>query len=299
MVRKTEKAGKGKKAGVFTIPELRRSFEYIETYVDEKIKKKESKEKIVRDLRKEWSRIFLKPLDKQSADSFVTDRLVKHPRLRHRTVRRSGGAHALAGAPLDYTTRAGMYLAPESIPTSAGHLPLSSGGVSNFGSYVQYVDKGFWNPEPGQSYDPVQGQPPWPHVQAGMGSNEVHFPPTTIKGGMRRTKKHGGNAPWPSPGSAPQAPGQPPFPVPFGGLGSNKFKGGNRKNTRKMRRGGSFTGALLSQAFTRPVPSSVPPSILQDAQSGWYGKTPGASPDQIQRTPDYLLGSVYPKQVSV
>jgi hypothetical protein len=114
--------------------------------------------------------VFFKDLDKKSAESFVSDRLSKkHTR---RTLK--GGA-ALAGAPLDYITRQGIYLAPGQIPDINGHLPLSDGSISNYGSFVPYVDKGFWNPEPGHSYDPVPGQTRFPtSVPAGMGSNLVN-----------------------------------------------------------------------------------------------------------------------------
>ena len=180
MVRKTRRHGSNKKSkGIYSIPELRRSFEHIESYVNGKIAQKESKEKLVKDLRKEWSKVFFKDLDKKSAESFVSDRLNK----KHKRKTLKGGA-ALAGAPLDYTTRQGVYLAPGQIPTAAGHLPLSDGSLSNYGSFVPYVDKGFWNPEPGQSYDPVPGQTRFPtSVPVGMGSNLVQ------KGGKRQARK--------------------------------------------------------------------------------------------------------------
>ena len=188
MVRKTRKHGSHKKSkGIYSIPELRRSFEHIESYINGKISQKESKEKLVKDLRKEWSKVFFKDLDKKSADSFVSDRLSKKHKHTRRTLR--GGATALAGSPLDYTTRPGIYLAPGQIPDIRGHLPLSNGDTSSYGSFVPYVYKGFWNPEPGQSYDPVQGQTRFPtSVPAGMGSN-------LFKGGkrhIRKTRRRGG-----------------------------------------------------------------------------------------------------------
>jgi hypothetical protein len=259
MVRKTRKHRSEKKAkGVYSIPELRRSFEHIELYVNEKIALKESKEQLIKDLRKEWAKVFFKELDRKSAEAFVSDRLSKKHTSRHRTLRRRGGAGAqlantftpIAGAPNDYTTRAGIYLAPGQIPDKAGHLPLSDGSKSNFGSFVEYVSKGFWNPEPGQSYDPVPGQTRFPtSVPVGMGSNAVHF---SAKGGKR--------------------------------------------NSRKVRRNGG--AAFLSQVFSRPIPSSSPPGVLQDMQDMWHGKEVGPSPDQVQRMPQYQLGSVYPKPIT-
>ena len=131
----------------------------------------------------------------------MSDRLSK--KHKRRTIRGGAGAQLsntntpIAGAPNDYTTRQGIYLAPGQIPTSAGHLPLSDGSKSNFGSYVPYVDKGFWNPEPGRSYDPVPGQTRFPtSVPVGMGYNTVHF---ATKGGKRNTKRRvRGGGPIPS-----------------------------------------------------------------------------------------------------
>ncbi len=247
MVRKTRKhySHKSKKQqGIYSIPEIRRSFEYIEEFIDKKINDNESKQELVKLLRKEWSKVFLKDLDKKSAEVFIEDRFAnKHKRYRHKTLRRKGGASPITGSPLDYVTRQGLYLAPGQIPDQNGHLPLSNGAVSNYGNFIQYVDKGFWNPEIAQSYDSIQGQSKWPIVPAGMGSNLV--------------------------------------------------KGGGRK----LRRGGAV-GSLLSQAFTRPIPSSSPPSVLQDMQNMWYGKEVGPSPDQIQRQPSYQLGSLYPKPIT-
>jgi hypothetical protein len=263
MVRKTRRHHSEKKAkGIYSIPELRRSFEHIEEYVNEKIALKESKEKLVKDLRKEWSRVFFKDLDKKSAEAFVSDRLSKKHSPRRRTAKHRGGAGAqlantatpIAGAPLDYTTRAGIYLAPESIPTKAGHLPLSDGAKSNFGSYIPYVDKGFdvAIPERGQPLDQfgIPGQTRFPtSTPVGMGTNTVHF-----KGGKRRS--------------------------------------------RKARRGGALMGSTLSQAFNHPISASSPPGVLMDMQDMWYGKNVGPSPDQVQRGVNYQLGSTYPKPVT-
>ncbi len=268
MVRKTRRHQSSKKGkGVQSIPELRRSFEHIEEYINEKIALRESKEKLIKDLRSEWSRVFLKELDKKSADAFVSERLSKkHSASRHRTHRKHGGAGAqlantytpIAGAPLDYVTRQGIYLAPGQIPDKAGHLPLSDGAKSSFGSFIQYVDKGFGVgiPEVGRLLDQfgIPGQTRFPtSTPVGMGSNEVHF---SSKGGGKR-----------------------------------------RRTLRKAKRGGAM-GAMLSQAFTRPIPSSAPPGVLQDMQDMWHGKSVGPSPDQVQRGVDYKLGSVYPKPVT-
>jgi hypothetical protein len=200
MVRKTRKHSSSKhkkEKGIYSIPELRRSFDHIEHFVDEKLDAHESKEAIVKDLRKEWTRVFLKELDKKSAEAFVEARSMKRKSSKHRTIRRMGGA-ALSGAPVSFVpnqpTQQGLYLAPGQIPDKAGHLPLSDGGKSSFGSFVQYVSKGFWNPEPGQSYDPIIGQTRFPTTTPlGMGTNTVHFKTSGGKRKTRRIRRGGGN----------------------------------------------------------------------------------------------------------
>lgn len=262
MVRKTRKNTQHRKEkGVYSIPELRRSFEYIEKSVDDKIHRKDSREKISRDLRKEWRSIFMKDLDKKSAEAFIDDRM-KHTigqKGRRRTIRTRGGA-AIAGAPLDYMTRQGVYLAPGQIPDKAGHLPLTGDKPSDFGSYLRYVSKGFsvGVPEPGQSYDPVPGQTAWPQVPAGMGSNAVHF--AKQGGGSRRKIRRGG------------------------GLFGDKL---------------GAAAATIEQAFSRPFGASSPPGLGQNMQSMWYGSPVGPSPDQVQRQVNYQLGSMYPKAVNL
>ena len=260
MVRKTRKNTHHKKSKAATIPELRRSFEYIERIADLGLSRKESCDKVARDIRREWRKTFNKELDTKSAELFVRNRMEHGAKGHRRTTRRHmGGASPIAGAPLDYTTRQGVYLAPGQIPGSHGHLPLTGNKPSDFGHYIQYVSKGFGIgiPEVAQwNNDPVPGQPPWPHVPAGMGSNAVHF----------------------------------------------SAKGGKRNSRRKLRKGGGLlsdkmesASAMLSQAFR--APSSAPPSLVQDLQSKWNGTSVGPSPDQVQRSPHYQIGSMYPKPV--
>jgi len=263
MVRKTRKHGKPSLSGINSIPELRRSFEYIEGFVDKKLHH-ESKAQICKELRKEWRRVFMKDLNKASAEAFVEDRLTHSQSKGRRTIRYKGGAAApIAGAPLEYTTRPGEYLAPGQVP-QAGHLPLSQGGQANYGYFVKHIDAGFFNPTPGQTYDPVPGQASYPQPYAATGSNQV------MKGGKRVTR------------------------------GTRKVRKGSRKHGGGLLNGVmQSTGAFLNQAFTRPIYSSAPPTVLQDGQDGWHGKALGPPADQVQRSPSYLLGSTYPKAINV
>lgn len=196
MVRKTRKHSKSE---VHTIPQLRRLFEDIEEFVDSRIQKHEAKDTLSKELQKEWKRVFMKELDKKDADAFVEDRMKTKKILRH-TMKKKGGSQPiiggaltpLAGAPLDYSTRQGVYLAPNSIPMN-GQLLLQKG--AGYGSYVDYVNSGFWNPEDSSTYDPVPGQQPWPQPYDSTGSNAF-----SVKGGSRlkKSKKsrkvRGGNA---------------------------------------------------------------------------------------------------------
>ena len=172
MVRSTRK--KPKKSSIHSIPELRRSFEYIEKYVDDKIKSGKTKEQIIRSLKKEWERVFFKELDRKSAEAFVNDRnSYRQCSQKRRTLRKSGGM-----APIDYTTRPGIYVPPGQIPVNGQIPPLG-------GNFIDYISKGFWNPEPGQSYDPVPGQTRYnTSVPVGMGDNR-------ITGGSRKLRRGG------------------------------------------------------------------------------------------------------------
>jgi hypothetical protein len=177
MARKTRKHTKSTK-GIYSIPELRRAFEHVEQVIDEMIHNKESKENMISHIRKEWQKVFHKALDKSSADALITHRMESR-RTPHSM---KGGASALAGAPVDYVTRPGVYLDQGSIPGPDGGLTKTVGG--GYGSYVQYVDGGFRNPEIAKGYDPIPGQSTFPLPRADMGSNLF----TPLKGGKRKIK---------------------------------------------------------------------------------------------------------------
>lgn len=213
MARKTRKHKKSEK-GIYSIPELRRSFEHIEAYLNDKIQRKETKEKMIRDVRKEWEEVFMKPLDHASAEALIEDRMKLVPS-RRKTRKHHGGAFAINGAPVDSVTRPGLYLAPAGLPDQNGGLPLSKqSGGGPYGSFVQYVSNGFQQPEMSIVSDPVKGQPAWPIPTADMGSNQ--FAP--LKGGRRRTRRgvrRGGSlaSMWDSMTSHPISASSPPGPL--------------------------------------------------------------------------------------
>jgi len=153
-----------------TIPELRRAFEHIEEFVE--LHHTVPLNTLVGQFQKEWTKTFYKEVDRESAKAYIEHVLsqLDHKNPKHR--KHYGGAMALTGAPLDYTTRPGLYITP---------------GVDQ-GSYAvvpKYIDSGFWNPEQARDYDPVPGQTHYvTHTPAGLGSNTVHF-----GGGRKKTQK--------------------------------------------------------------------------------------------------------------
>ena len=186
MTQKTRKRQKDAQ----TIPVLRRSFERFEAFVKSKVQGHETKEKIIKDICKEWHRIFNKKLPHNSAKEYVDHFMASQKKTGHRKIRRPflrGGSAiattAIAGAPLDYNLRQGMYLAPGSIPLANGSLPISGGRESHFGSFTPYETSVIQPPDIAQKLDPVPGQPPWPAPLAGSGSNAF------MKGGRRSSRK--------------------------------------------------------------------------------------------------------------
>jgi hypothetical protein len=239
---------------VLSIPELRRAFEHIEAFVVGNLGA--PKGELVSGLQAEWKNTFHKMLDKKDAEAYVdyvqgmhkiTKASRPHGTRRHR-YRYRGGGGPLAGAPLDYTTRPGLYIAP---------------GI-NQGSYAivpAYVDKGFWNPEPGHSYDPVPGQTRYPtHAPPGMGSNAV----------MDITRQSGGT------------------------------KSRRQRNHKQLRQNGGNTildnaKTAMQQFMMRPIPSSAPPSVAQDLQTMARGQQVGASPEASQPSFKYQMGAYMPQ----
>lgn len=221
-----------------TIPELRRAFEHIEEFA---ITHKDD----VKALQEEWKKLFYKELDKESAQAYLEH--VKTLPKRGRTLRKTrGGASALAGAPLEYTTRPGIYITP---------------GI-NEGSYAQvpaYVASGFWNPRMAIESDPVPGQPAWPVPYASTGSN-------LVKGGKAPTKVGAIEPAIAGGGCDTCACSAPPA-----------ILGGKRKTKRNLRKGGDFTSYLQGMG-QRVFGSSNPPTTAQSLEAKFNGTFAGNSP---------------------
>lgn len=253
--RKTHRAKHGhssKKTALQTIPELRRSFDYMDEFVKNRIVSGVPKEQLVKEVQREWLRVFSKRLQKKNATAFVEHLMEQHSR--RRSVR--GTRRRIRGgvAPfMDPTTQAGVYLASGTPPTASGQYPMANGAPSAYGSLTAYISHGFQNPEIAATQDPVKGQSVFP----------TQPPPS---------------------------------------MGSNLVRGGGRGTRSKRKRdvkGGALVGSVLTQAFTRPIQSSAPSSILQDAQTAWMGRSIGPSPDQVQRPPSYQVNGLYPSTVNL
>lgn len=231
-----------------TIPELRLSFDYMDEFVKHRIQEGVSKEQLVKEVQREWSRVFSKPLQKKNATAFVVsrmDRMSKRRSLRGTRKRTRGGVAPF----MDPTTQPGLYLASGKPPTEGGQFPLANAAQSAYGSLYSYLAKGFQPPP--EIADTVKGQNPYP-TSAPNTTNQVA---PSMKGGRRR-RLHGGSS--------------------------------------------SLIGSLYQQFTSRPIPSSAPPNIGQDAQTSWYGRAIGPSPDQVQRIPNYQLkDTMFPKMVNV
>ncbi len=145
---KTHSRGKSEQK-VLTIPELRKSLDYVTQYSAGLVKSgAKSTKEMAAAFAEEWHKVFGAKLDTKTAESYIRHVMSK-PVFGSKGTRRKmrGGAVPLAGAPLDHLTRPGL------------DLP--------YGQFLKYIDSGFWNPEPA-TFTP-QGDLP----SAGMGSNRM------------------------------------------------------------------------------------------------------------------------------
>ena len=158
MTRKTRKHS----SKALTIPQLRKSFDHIDSWVESHLSKKTLKD-LVPAFQAEWKKTFHHDVNAKAAEAYLA---IKHRSGSKKTKKQRGGAAPLAGAPLDYMTRQGVY------------------GV--YGNFPQYVSSGlsFYNQINQDSLTAACGtENITPKLPADMGSNEVQ------KGGKRGSKK--------------------------------------------------------------------------------------------------------------
>ncbi len=197
MARKTRKSS-GKRKSAMSIPELRRSFENIES-IGRKLAaevhgKKLSKSSAVTAYAKEWKRIFGRPFPHKNALAAIEHAMsVKK--------QRGGGSEP---APVSWSgLQPGVYSAPAlpGVTTPAGYQAN--------GSFLPYVEKGFDVGVPAPALASTCGnQPSFPLPASDIGSNAVTPQGATpigsttyMKGGRRgrkgltRRRMRGGSAP--------------------------------------------------------------------------------------------------------
>lgn len=173
---------------VQTIPELRQAFDYIDEFVTHRIQSGVSKEQLVKELRREWQRVFFKPIQKKNATALLEhmiERVSKRRGLRGTRKRTRGGVAPF----MDSTTQPSPYLAQGTPPTGAGNLPLANGQPSTYGSFPTYLSKAFQAPP--EMAGLAKGEQNTYPTSAPNASNRVADLGSTMKGGRRR-RLHGG-----------------------------------------------------------------------------------------------------------
>ena len=164
MAHKTRK----QKSKTLTIPELRKSFDHIDAWVDRHIRGHKAGVKgLVPAFQSEWKKTFHREVNAKAAEAYLS---LKHKSGPRKTKKQRGGAATLEGAPLDYMTRQGVY------------------GV--YGNFPQYVSSGltFYNQINQDSLTAGCGtENITPKLPADMGSNQFQ------KGGKSRVKGRRGS----------------------------------------------------------------------------------------------------------
>lgn len=276
MARKTRKSS-GKRKSAMSIPELRRSFESIESIgrklAAEVHAKKLSKSSAVTAYAKEWKRIFGRPFPHKNALAAIEHAMSMK--------KQHGGGPGLPLAPL---TGGGADMTPlQEMAAKTGSMvggsaPVSWSGLQP-GNYVAPALPGQVTPAGYQANGSFL-----PYVEKGF---DVGVPQVAL---------------------ASQCGNQPSFPMPAANLGSNAvtpagatpigsttyMKGGRRGRnsrkglTRRRMRGGA---ASLAMAF-RPLDSSNPSGALYDQVASFKGIAPPASPDPTQPAASYQAGNI-------
>jgi len=155
---------------VHTIPELRSSLEYIQSYCNKLVHSSTPLKQKAMSFAQEWKNVFGKTLSPKVAEDYVKHMMSMTKKGKFTRKHRGGGP--IAGAPLDYMTRPGL-----DIP---------------HGNFTPYIQKGFWNPEPAILKDcgTQQGVMPYPQTGSnlikgggilssiGTGLSAISFRPT-------------------------------------------------------------------------------------------------------------------------
>ena len=249
------------KKGVMTIPQWRKSFEHMETFTARLLASAKDKTSQRKAFQKEWQRVFHRAVDDRAADAYLSFEAKKHSKGKSKTKKQRGG-QTLEGAPLDYSTRPGIY------------------GV--YGEFPAYVTSGFDIYDKINQLSPVAGcgvENITPKIPADLGSNKVNF-----SGGKRRSRSRGSRG---SKGSRTRRhrralKGGASFPD-MGNFASYA------KNT--VTNLGNTMRDFSEAASIRPLIASVPSSVAYDAQSAWKGQALPPTPSANTGNPPYYAPS--------
>lgn len=99
-----------RKTGTMTIPQLRKAFDHMESRTSDILRRYPDKKERRSAFQEEWKKVFHRDVDDKAADAYLEFEAKKGKRSgKTRRGQRGGSMPALAGAPLDYSTRPGVY----------------------------------------------------------------------------------------------------------------------------------------------------------------------------------------------
>lgn len=114
---------KKQRSSMMTIPQLRTAFDHIESYTAGLLAREKDAKKRRSAFQDEWMKVFHRSVDDSSADAYLQFEAKKNKNKKGSKTRKQRGGSALSGAPLDYSTRPGIY------------------GV--YGTFPEYISNGF------------------------------------------------------------------------------------------------------------------------------------------------------------
>lgn len=121
----TKSATRKHKQTMMTIPQLRKAFDHIESFTKGLLAREKDAKKRRRAFQEEWMKVFHRSVDDKSADAYLQFEAKKSKK--SGKTRRMKGGGPLGGAPLDYSTRPGIYGVYGTFPE------YISGGFATFG----------------------------------------------------------------------------------------------------------------------------------------------------------------------
>lgn len=111
-----------KSTTAMTIPQLRKTFDHIESFTGSLLHREKDPKKCRKAFQEEWMKVFHRSVDDKAADAYLQFEAKKTKQSKTKTRKMRGGS-VLGGAPLDYSTRPGIY------------------GV--YGTFPEYITGGF------------------------------------------------------------------------------------------------------------------------------------------------------------